>query len=650
MKRSILLTLLLCVAFSLSAQIRVFGITLFKPAQKFWWYKQTTTDTDVDADIGSAVCDSVYQKNQPSGGGWSKTRPVFVKVFDCNDNNSLINHSATDVCNGIDDNCNGLVDEQSLFITYWFDTDGDGYGDANNTVSACIQPDGAVTNSGDCNDNDATVHLPMPYFVDADVDGFGSYQVFICSSVAPFGYSLVGGDCNDTISGINPLAQESFNGIDDNCNGLIDEGFSLTKKEINGFCNELWQWDRSHTSIDVFSEPFNSNYLSLNPKSGTFNNAMANIHQPLPVGITGFGYNFDGCSPYPNSTAQCTNPSNCNGDGVGCYDQTFDFYEKTCQYYSSHNISLLVNINPYITTWNGQKWFIDVPIQKGVKIQGVLMGTELSNPTWYANSYYFPNGGSSYVTYFNKVADSIHRYYPSIPVFMWVANVWAQKGNDYNFDNAVTSTHADAIAIYGQTKDIVNRITVSSQNWTESQAADSVLSFSWWLNQWTNRVKTKFGNKKIALLTAGTNPVEPQIGESFMGLMQTEYEFMCFQFDTNIVQSQYYRTRSLFLQNNGTSLQTQIFSKRGKLYQDTTYQEQIQTYNQKIIGWKTVDYEGKECIEIINFSDTDYVITGDVEGWYVNNMLDSPTNSVYYTVVNTVKARSISFISNDITK
>lgn len=210
MKRSILLTLLLCVAFSLSAQIRVFGITLFKPAQKFWWYKQTTTDTDVDADIGSAVCDSVYQKNQPSGGGWSKTRPVFVKVFDCNDNNSLINHSATDVCNGIDDNCNGLVDEQSLFITYWFDTDGDGYGDANNTVSACIQPDGAVTNSGDCNDNDATVHLPMPYFVDADVDGFGSYQVFICSSVAPFGYSLVGGDCNDTVSGINPLAQESF--------------------------------------------------------------------------------------------------------------------------------------------------------------------------------------------------------------------------------------------------------------------------------------------------------------------------------------------------------------------------------------------------------------------------------------------------------
>ena len=107
-----------------------------------------------------------------------------------------------EVCNGIDDNCNGQVDEG-------FDVDGDGY----------------TTCGGDCNDNNPSVNPGQyeicdgldndcngsvpPDEVDADVDG----------------YRLCQNDCNDAIASIHPGATETCNNLDDNCNGLVDEGF-----------------------------------------------------------------------------------------------------------------------------------------------------------------------------------------------------------------------------------------------------------------------------------------------------------------------------------------------------------------------------------------------------------------------------------------
>ena len=47
---------------------------------------------------------------------------------DCNDANAAVHPGATEVCNGIDDNCDGQVDEGLVFTTYYPDADGDGYG------------------------------------------------------------------------------------------------------------------------------------------------------------------------------------------------------------------------------------------------------------------------------------------------------------------------------------------------------------------------------------------------------------------------------------------------------------------------------------------------------------------------------------------
>ena len=66
-------------------------------------------------------------------------------------------HRFVESCDGIDNNCNGQVDEGLLNI-YYYDGDGDGTGNPNATTQSCTLPGGYVTNSNDCNDGNANVY------------------------------------------------------------------------------------------------------------------------------------------------------------------------------------------------------------------------------------------------------------------------------------------------------------------------------------------------------------------------------------------------------------------------------------------------------------------------------------------------------------
>src|SRR5207342_1350333 len=102
------------------------------------------------------------------------------------------------------------------------DTDGDGFG-AGSPV-AC-----GVANNTDCNDNDASMHSQVTYYKDNDHDGFGDpgNTTTACSSTPPAGYVANSTDCNDNNASVHPGATEICgNGIDDNCNGQVDEGCS----------------------------------------------------------------------------------------------------------------------------------------------------------------------------------------------------------------------------------------------------------------------------------------------------------------------------------------------------------------------------------------------------------------------------------------
>ena len=73
-----------------------------------------------------------------------------------------------------------------------------------------------------------TVNTSTIYYLDADGDGFGSTATANFCSMPSTGYSLNNTDCNDAVATIYPGATELCNSVDDNCNGVIDEGCPST--------------------------------------------------------------------------------------------------------------------------------------------------------------------------------------------------------------------------------------------------------------------------------------------------------------------------------------------------------------------------------------------------------------------------------------
>ena len=165
---------------------------------------------------------------------------------DCDDENAEIHPVALEVCDGLDNDCNGEADDldSSEFQIWYLDADGDGYGDSDNVVVDCRMPEGHVPVGGDCDDNDDSsypgaeelcdgidndcdgdVDPDVIWYLDEDADGFGaeSNQVVSCEEIE--GRTSVGGDCDDSTAEVNPDAREVCDHQDNNCDGTIDEDY-----------------------------------------------------------------------------------------------------------------------------------------------------------------------------------------------------------------------------------------------------------------------------------------------------------------------------------------------------------------------------------------------------------------------------------------
>ncbi len=183
-------------------------------------------------------CDGFPDNTDADGDG-------FLGCEECDDTVATTNPSATESCNEVDDNCDGSVDNDAVDATTWYlDGDADGYGRGGDTV-ACTQPTGFVSSNDDCNDGNNTVHPgadetcdgydqdcdgstdedaidASSWFPDADSDGYGDDNAPLLSCEAPVGYGEDGGDCNDADAAVNPDADETCDGVDQDCDGLID--------------------------------------------------------------------------------------------------------------------------------------------------------------------------------------------------------------------------------------------------------------------------------------------------------------------------------------------------------------------------------------------------------------------------------------------
>ncbi len=225
------------------------------------------------------------------GEGWSD------RAGDCADDEETINPGADEVCgDGIDNDCkNGPDDSAAVDAIKWFaDTDKDGFGDPLVNQRACEQPDGFVTDETDCDDTDKDEYPGVNWHPDGDGDGFGQQgsppalcqraaetdapndddcedgnpdinpdatEVWYdgtdsdCSGGSDYDQDGdtfdsatdgTGADCNDTDPGINPLAPEIADGVDNNCDSLCDEGFiSAGDLIITEYMNDPVQVDDS---------------------------------------------------------------------------------------------------------------------------------------------------------------------------------------------------------------------------------------------------------------------------------------------------------------------------------------------------------------------------------------------------------------------
>ncbi len=212
------------------------------------WYADTDADGYGDADSSTTACD------QPSA--------YVSDSTDCDDTDDEVYPGADEYCDGEDDDCDGTPDEDDAVDaeTWYADSDGDGYGDADTTAEACHEESGWVSDDSDCDDGDADVNPGADelcdgatdedcdgtvdeddasdaptWYGDSDGDGYGGTRFSKTACEAPSGYVDDSTDCDDLDTGAYPGADEYCDEVDNDCDGDTDEDGAVDA--------QTWYWD-----------------------------------------------------------------------------------------------------------------------------------------------------------------------------------------------------------------------------------------------------------------------------------------------------------------------------------------------------------------------------------------------------------------------
>ena len=188
-------------------------------------------DCDEVIDENDAVDTTTWHQDADEDGYGSPTATVLAcdlppgyvgDASDCDDSDASVNLDGTEVCDGVDNDCNDAVDEpEATDARSWNrDADGDGYGDPLATTVSCEQPTGYVDENTDCNDDNSAVNPGEDEIwydgIDQDCDGNDDDRDSDGHNNAE--------DCNDQDPEINPAAVEIwYDGVDQDCDGNDDD-------------------------------------------------------------------------------------------------------------------------------------------------------------------------------------------------------------------------------------------------------------------------------------------------------------------------------------------------------------------------------------------------------------------------------------------
>ncbi|RMG43412.1 MAG: DUF11 domain-containing protein, partial [Acidobacteria bacterium] len=208
------------------------------PAERNWW-----GSADGPGGAGPGSGDTV--SGAVSFGNWLQSSSAddadadnYTECEgDCDDTDPAFSPGVAETCDGIDNDCDGSIDEDLPLNSYYRDADGDTFGDPNDSVQDCSDtpPAGYVADNSDCNDADPNINPNAAEIIcdnvdqncngmadeapDGDSDGFDQ-----CDPSDPYDGDGHAVDCNDSDPGINPGAAEiSCDNVDQNCNGMGDE-------------------------------------------------------------------------------------------------------------------------------------------------------------------------------------------------------------------------------------------------------------------------------------------------------------------------------------------------------------------------------------------------------------------------------------------
>ena len=123
---------------------------------------------------------------------------------DCNDLETLAHPNFFEICDGVDNNCDGIIDEDTALdtVAFYADFDGDGHGDADNMSYSCSIPPNHAESNDDCDDannsiypdaneicdetdndcdgeiDEEVINSGVTYYIDSDGDGFGDSRLY----------------------------------------------------------------------------------------------------------------------------------------------------------------------------------------------------------------------------------------------------------------------------------------------------------------------------------------------------------------------------------------------------------------------------------------------------------------------------------------